>query len=221
MSFKLEPLLCQEEKERAKKFKLAHPRTQFIATRGALRLLLGHYLPPLSSPLVFSQTAHGKPILPPPFENVHFNISHSGHSALIAITQTAAVGVDIEVHQPLKDLTGLLEMVGHPRELAAWQALPSEERTNGFYQLWTLKEALSKAVGLGLGLDFRKLEIGMQHGKQAGLIQIDGSLDKQAIWQIQALAPQPGYSAALATSPATQIRQFELKMGNDQGLMAK
>jgi 4'-phosphopantetheinyl transferase len=36
-------------------------------------------------------------------------------------------------------------------EIAAWQALPAEQRGRAFYDGWTRKEAYLKALGVGLG----------------------------------------------------------------------
>jgi 4'-phosphopantetheinyl transferase len=44
----------------------------------------------------------------------------------------------------------------HPREQAALLSRPASERLVFFLRCWTLKEALSKAVGEGLSLPFRE-----------------------------------------------------------------
>lgn len=39
------------------------------------------------------------------------------------------------------------------------QAAPSEEALQRLYDLWTYKEALTKNIGLGLGFDFKRIEV--------------------------------------------------------------
>ena len=36
--------------------------------------------------------------------------------------------------------------------------VPEKERVERFFWMWTLKEAYTKALGLGLGFDFRRVE---------------------------------------------------------------
>lgn len=75
------------------------------------------------------------------------SLSHSnGMAAVLCGSAGSAVGVDIEYIRP-RDFASLAEWVAQPHEqieLAArgWQA-------DDFYELWTLKEALLKAGGLG------------------------------------------------------------------------
>lgn len=79
---------------------------------------------------------------------LHLNLSHSG-PYLAAVVSGFPVGVDVEqlqarpsVDQPARVFT--------PEESARLEALPSGERVDAFYLLWTLKEAACKAAGLSL-----------------------------------------------------------------------
>lgn len=199
-----EALLDPEEQARAAAFRVPLPRRQFSTTRSALRLLLGAYLAQPPGLLRFCLAPHGKPGLAPPYAEVglHFNVSHAGQRALIALTADHPVGVDIEAHRPLgEDGAGLAAMICHPRELAAWKALPQAGRLHDFYRIWTGKEALSKALGLGLGLDFRQLELDAPGFP--GLPPSQPSLPGG--WQLHVLEAPAGYSAALALAAGTRI----------------
>ena len=78
-----------------------------------------------------------------------FSLSHSGDWAMLALGE-AELGADLEAVAPRR--LGALRRLCTPEE-AAW-AGDSPAR---FFQLWTWKEAVMKATGLGLALSPRKL----------------------------------------------------------------
>src|SRR3954463_3524068 len=86
--------LSEDELLRAARFKVEDGRRNFVATRGALRILLGRYLDEDPAAIRFTASKNGKPGLVHPSMPL-FNVSHSGDAGLIAIAR-ADVGVDIE-----------------------------------------------------------------------------------------------------------------------------
>ena len=88
--------------------------------------------------------AEGKPFFPG-FPHLHFSISHSKEWLLCAVS-TRPVGVDIEDIQPRR--SSLPKYALSPAEYAEYQRLG--ESWQGFYRLWTKKEAWCKYTGLGL-----------------------------------------------------------------------
>jgi 4'-phosphopantetheinyl transferase len=76
------------------------------------------------------------------------SLSHSGGWAALASGAAGLrLGVDLERVRPL-EVERLARFAYSPAELAALQALPPLERTAHFHLLWTVKEALIKALGL-------------------------------------------------------------------------
>jgi 4'-phosphopantetheinyl transferase len=74
------------------------------------------------------------------------------------VAERGALGVDVE--QCLPRRCGWAALAGralHPVERARLEALPESARWRGFYQSWTLKEALAKALGVGLALPFEEI----------------------------------------------------------------
>src|SRR3954470_3455823 len=102
-------VLSEDELLRAAAFKVEDARRNFVATRGALRTLLGRYLGTEPTALRFAADSRGKPRLDPP-QKLLFNVSHSGAAGLIAIARTE-VGIDIEAIKPRRDLEGLAKRV--------------------------------------------------------------------------------------------------------------
>lgn len=79
---------------------------------------------------------------------VQVSISHAPRVAAVAVS-TATVGVDVEVIRPLPALA--LARRWFPLEEQRWLSRrPHDEQVPAFLTLWTLKEAIGKARGLGL-----------------------------------------------------------------------
>ena len=201
--------LSNEERKRADSFLVPAPRTQFIVTRGTLRLLLGRYLGIPAATVAFRTNAHGKPQLAPSHGDLRFNVSHSGKHALIALCRDADVGVDIERHRDLDDWAGMARMIWCDADLARWQDLPANDRCRAFYLAWTRKEALAKAAGLGMAADFKRLQVSFAPAQHASVIDLDPAFGLAAEWSLIDIDTPENYSAALATrSPAIRVMQY-------------
>lgn len=100
----------------------------------------------------FVATPEGKPGLAD-FPDCHLNLSHGGEWVVCA-SGPRAVGVDVEAIMPVPP--ELPPEVCSPEEL---QALTGSDIDERFARLWTVKEAYAKALGVGLGMDFRRLEV--------------------------------------------------------------
>jgi 4'-phosphopantetheinyl transferase len=153
--------LDEEERSRAERFRSPKAQNNFVRTRGHLRFLLGQYLNENPRRFGFIANDHGKPRLRDSREDrgVVFNISHSGDVAVLAFSLDAALGVDIELPRPHRDLEGLANMCLAPAELAWWRRYPPDQRLTGFTRLWVCKEAFVKAVGRGIGLGLTKVNV--------------------------------------------------------------
>jgi 4'-phosphopantetheinyl transferase len=79
--------------------------------------------------------------------NWHYNISHSGDWILIAIARSG-VGIDVEKMEDHFDYTGMLKRCFSLPEVRHLQS--GFQARDSFYLLWTRKEALLKATGIGL-----------------------------------------------------------------------
>jgi 4'-phosphopantetheinyl transferase len=167
--------------ERARAARLQRPgaAARFLVAHGALRLILAELLAcdPRALPIVTGP--NGKPELEG--TPVHFNLSHSGAMAAVAVARDRPVGVDLELRRPLADLDALARRVCSARELHALRALAPAERPGAFLALWTRKEALAKRSGDGL----RALH------RDVALAEADGC-------RLVALEDIPGYAAAVA-----------------------
>ena len=99
---------------------------------------------------------------------LHFNTSHDDDMAVIAVTRGGRVGVDIERLRSMDDVADLAVEHLTPRELEALQSLAQESRSASFLTSWTRKESLAKAIGIGLALPFRVVDLSADDGTGQG-----------------------------------------------------
>jgi 4'-phosphopantetheinyl transferase len=78
----------------------------------------------------------------------HFNITHAGDYAALAVCETTPVGIDIENTADTRGgvFAALADRFFHPDEQLFFHAQPSPAR---FYEIWTRKEAYVKMTGEG------------------------------------------------------------------------
>ena len=150
-----------DERSRRERFRHAGRRRQYTLCRAALRAILCGRLGCANEVLSFGEEGRGKPVAllsgnPAP---VSFSVSHSGIHGLIAVAMAGRLGVDVEERVPRRDLDALMVAVLMPDERAEIEAAGGGERIGRFYGLWTIKEALVKALGTGLHLDMAGLEV--------------------------------------------------------------
>lgn len=109
--------------------------------------------------------AQGKPnVLVPSGETsgALFSLSHSDCLIVCAVAADPVVrlGVDVERgHRRSRGLSSLCSEVLHAEETSRLFSLDPEQRWRCFYECWTVKESLGKALGVGLGLPFREFSI--------------------------------------------------------------
>ena len=167
--------LDQEEQSRWRRFRHDGARRRFALCRAALRAILCSQLGCRNRQLAFGASRHGKPYAlvkgkPAP---IGFNVSHGSAHGLIAFAAEGRLGVDVEEPSPTRDLDGLIGSVMGPRERAELALAHGNHRLHLFYRLWTVKEALIKALGSGFSLDVSRFEIpsAMRRGMKASLFQ--------------------------------------------------
>lgn len=159
---RLAALLSPDELQRADRFRFPVDRTRFVTTRGSLRLVLGAYARQDPKSLVFDYVcvcgsphcamSRRKPALRSvvPGRDIRFNVSHSDDVALIAVSESTEVGVDIERIRPEVDWRALASEALGPADAAAVLALSGRRGLLAFYRCWAHKEAFLKALGRGL-----------------------------------------------------------------------
>lgn len=199
--------LSKAECARADRFYREEHQNRFIAGRGQLRALLGHYVALPPGELSFVYNAEGKPRLSEALnpQGLTFNLSHSGAYGVCAVARDRAVGVDIEYCRPNRDIVPIARRFFSPLEVSELLSLPEERQTAGFYQCWTSKEALIKAWGIGLKAPLDAFTVRVTPG-ETGLVALGLPAYEGGDWQIYGLSAPADTAASLATAgPVTHI----------------
>ena len=191
-------LLDDEETTRWRRFLSERARREFALCRAALRVILCERLGCERRALSFGYGEHGKPFakVDGARAGIGFNVSHSGRHGLIAIAPYDGIGIDVEVRVAQRDLEGIGSLVYGPVERRLLAAA-GREKVDLFYRLWSMKEALIKAVGTGFSLSPSRFEIPgpMLHGAKTGDFRFPHALSDS--WRLYDLG-EPRFAAALA-----------------------
>lgn len=115
----------------------------------------------------------GRPISPP-VEGLHVSASHFDDITALAIgDEGLGLGVDLEPCFE-EDWREALEMVLTNPELRELDAVVADLQPRRYFELWTLKESVMKALGAGLGdRDPRSIEVRMEN-RGPTMSSIDG-----------------------------------------------
>ena len=141
--------LSQSERERAAKYVIPWVRNQFVVGRSLLRRALAHSLRASPCEIELTTRGDGKPVLADSAIGLHFNVSHSGGWAAIALAPRP-VGVDLESMREITNERDLVERFFAPDECEQYRSLAEDVKRIGFLRGWTCKEAVLKAVGSGM-----------------------------------------------------------------------
>ncbi|RVB77901.1 4'-phosphopantetheinyl transferase superfamily protein [Mesorhizobium sp. M6A.T.Cr.TU.014.01.1.1] len=166
--------LNEEERRRAEGLRLERDRRRFVATRGQLRRVLASKLGISPSDVELEYGRLGKPHLSHrmPARDLRFSVSRSGDVAVVALSTRQEVGVDIEAVLPVPEEDEIAALCFSASEYGSYTALGPEDRLEGFLRRWTRLEAISKALGCGLGQPL--------------------SWDERD-WAVRRFVPKPGY----------------------------
>lgn len=152
--------------------------------------------------------ANGKPYLPEPYAHWGFNPSDSGGWLLLGLVEGADLGVDLELRRP------------RPRALAiARRHFPQAEidwlrgqadLDHAFLRLWTMKEALYKAIGRGLGYGLGRSCFQPDAAGRLYLAGLAGPAAPASAWQCRELALGAGHVGAAVWSGTPRPIRYRL-----------
>jgi len=176
-------ILSDDEITRADRFLVDSPRRCFVTARAMLRRVLGNATGVNPDDIEFGFGENGKPFLKnEPESPVFFNLSHSGAFVVAALCNDSELGVDVEIVRPMKSAQRLAERFFSESEAQRLHTIKEHDRA--FFHLWTCKEAYLKAIGTGLTIPLRSVEISSLDQGPLRILSIDGSTKAAEQWSL-------------------------------------
>lgn len=156
-------LLDGAELEALARIKASQRRRELLFGRAALRRLLASYAGARAGEVLIGRDAHSKPCArledgrPVP----SFNVSHCGDVLAIALCAQGGIGVDVEQADARlsMDLEGIARSQFAQAEYEVLMGSAPQQRLDAFFRMWTLKEAILKATGVGLYHPLNQIDV--------------------------------------------------------------
>jgi len=156
--------LSLEERARRDRFRFDEDRRTYTVAHDLLRRSLSRNADVAPADWQFAVDRHGKPSIKNADGHARalsFNLSSTRGYAACAIAGSGAVGVDIErIDQPDR-VQDVAERYFSEDEIAWIKQAPAAARNARVIELWTLKEAYLKALGIGLSGSLNDVSFGI------------------------------------------------------------
>jgi 4'-phosphopantetheinyl transferase len=190
-------ILSATEKSRADRFLRPEDRALFIMARGTLRFLVGRATGVAAEAVTFAEGPFGKPYLAG-IRGPHFNVSHSGSFALIGLSESRPIGVDIERMRRTGDELTVARRFFSAAEYRLLQNLEVDTMLSVFYEIWTCKEAVLKAHGMGTSQHLKHFSVDITTDGFVVHPEPNGISPAFAITSVQRVAVPQDYAGCCA-----------------------
>jgi 4'-phosphopantetheinyl transferase len=192
-------LLSEEEHVRASRFVSETARREFLLSRTHVRKILSRYTGIRASELCFECGPQGKLYLSKEQNSLGacFNISHSRGTILLAFCRDREIGVDVEVVRPVTDIEGLINRFYTEEEQASFAGLNTDAFLSHFFRIWVRKEALLKAVGVGIGKYLSRITVPTADPPIVEDFRLPEEIAENREWTIQDITTTAPVNAAL------------------------
>lgn len=193
-------ILSVDELARAARFRFEIDQKRFMVARGMLRKILGHYLGEHPQKIRFDYTSYGKPMLKTNCGQnaLCFNLSHTDDFALYAFSLGGNIGIDMERIRDDIEIAQIAQRFFSLGEISSLERMDENKREALFFQYWARKEAVIKAMGLGVSFPLEQLDVSLISGKVLAPITLLDDPGASSHWYVQDLFPAHGYAAAIA-----------------------
>lgn len=201
-------ILSKQEKQRAAGYRFARHRNAFIASRIATRSVLSNYLQCAAKDICFRYGQYGKPGIKSPPTPLTFNLSHSDGRMLIAIGTRFAVGVDLETLSKGRSFAEAINENLNPCEQAGVANVAEQLKDRLLLQYWTQKEAFVKALGVGLSLPPRDVDVRFEDAHRTSIrAMVHG---ERVLLQGRCLDCGPSHVGSLVGPVHAMLRHYRL-----------
>lgn len=205
----LQRCLSPAERLRLESLHFPHDRSLYVASHVFLRHLLCVYQPNDPADWQFESSAEGRPeIVQPldlPAERLRFSLSHTHGLVAVAVARGWQVGVDVERARAGTDFDIITPSLLAGSEKSWFPQIAPEAREAAFVSLWTMKEALLKACGAGIGEDLDKIALLHSLHDPRVIITRSRHLACSPHWTVALGTAEGGYALAVAAQGRLSI----------------
>lgn len=207
-------LVPVEELARCERYAFSEDRRQCLTARALVRTALSHYVNIPPNAWVFGSNRYGKPkILAPSNCCLKFNASHTVGVVVCAITASDDIGVDVEATAGEHVDLSIAKQFCSAQDWRLLEDAPEHKRGFLFVQLWTLKEALVKAIGGGLSIPLEDFGFAIHEGLPPQVSFEDLALGNRRDWQFARVRLRSRYQMSIAVKRKPEaplsIRMYE------------
>jgi 4'-phosphopantetheinyl transferase len=144
----------REDQKTASAFRNPADTNKYLLRHGLLRIILAHYTHHKPEMVPLKTGKNGKPEMDQKGDpaDVLFNLSHTGEMVLIGVTRKHLIGADIVHIDPSYQFQDTAEYMLTPAEKVCMQRIEPVLRSQIFFRIWAIKEAILKATGSTLNL---------------------------------------------------------------------
>ena len=200
-------LLSRAEISRGEQLIHRSDRFGYLTLHAAMRLRTAEYLgvPPSSVQIgklpcpCCGDIRHGPPAILSPRTDLRITATRSSGSWAFAVAIGFPIGLDMERFSEDLNTDRVASAAMSEEELQFFHSSRASQRTALFYRCWTRKEAILKAIGIGLAIPLP--EITVASTSESGAVMTVDLGDAPTSWAVEDFTPFPLSYMALA-SPA-------------------
>jgi len=206
-------ILGSEEKARLAKFRFPERKHQYLISQALIRSVLTLYASAvLPEKWEFKSNEFGKPfILNSEYQEIKFNLTHADGIIALAVVVQIDIGIDIESIDRDADNIDRVARYFSEKEYQELKLLSGVAQANRFNDLWTLKEAYSKACGMGLTIPLNHSNFSFD---EEGKIDVDFHSERKdhpKSWRFWQLRCTPQHQIAVALKTASEVRAIKVR----------
>ena len=207
-------LLSADEREQRDRLRSLEDRRDYAAAHVLLRQALSRVGPAAPAEWRFVRRAGGKPTLDAAHTGssaLEFGLSHARGLVACVVAHGISVGVDVERARPLTDARQIAVSRFAPDEVRMLDRCTASEMETRFLELWTLKEAYAKAIGLGLQVSLDSCVFAFERDDE---LKFSARTGDEARWQFWLAAVEPDARLGLAVGGAASGRPVTVSFHN-------
>lgn len=151
--------LSDFEKSRANRFRYESDYNCYVSVHALLRIELSKLLKTNAKSIKIGESKNGKPFTSG--VNLPFSLSRSNNLFAFVIGRSNQfLGIDVEQIKPDIDFTDIARhyfSIKEQQSILFLDKIVDQKRT--FFEIWTRKEALLKAIGIGINTKLSKVQV--------------------------------------------------------------